>query len=92
MAQVDLNGENVGRDVMKERKETVTYTLTSAHFHLKVTETALDKIRDIDEPQKRIARLVKNVKARPEAEEIPRGAKALEAVALATAALNGKGE
>lgn len=77
-AQLNLENQVANRDVELETKESVRLTFRSAHFFLAISAGALDKIQDLDDPQKRRQKLSKRVKARPEDETIPEGAKDAE--------------
>lgn len=77
-AQLNLENQVANRDVELETRESVRLTFRSAHFFLAITSTALDKIQDLDDAPKRRAKLAKRVKARPEDETIPEGAKDIE--------------
>lgn len=75
LAQVNLENEIANRDVEMETKESVRLVFRSAHFFMGISSKALDKVQDIDDAPKRRAKLAKRVKARPEDETIPEGAK-----------------
>ena len=69
-----------------EVKETRTYAFQHGHFGLKITAAALDRIADLDDPVKRLVKLVKRIKALPDVEEILPGTKESEAPAILFAA------
>lgn len=76
--QLNLENKPANRDVELETKESVRLTFRSAHFFLAISAGALDKIQDLDDAPKRRVKLAKRVKARPEDETIPEGAKETE--------------
>jgi hypothetical protein len=88
VAQKNLEGKRVQMEVQKEEKTTVSYTFWHGHFFLRITASALDKIQDLEDPAKRREKMIRRVKARPDAEEIPSGAKAKESKELVASALH----
>ncbi len=80
--QRNLEGEPTGRDVQAEEKMNTAYTFRSNHFQMKVTASKLDSILEVEDPLKRREQLAKRVKARPEAEDIPVGAKKTESALI----------
>lgn len=86
--QKNLEGKRVQTDVTKEEKTSVTYVFWHGHFMLKISAGALEKVQDLDDPAARRKKLMKKVIARPDAEEIPEGAKPKESEDLVTAALH----
>lgn len=73
--QRNLKGEPTGREVQTESKMNTSYTFRADHFQMKVSASKLNNILEIEDPLKQRAALAKRVKARPEDETIPEGAK-----------------
>lgn len=84
--QRNLEGEPTGRDVQTEEKMNTAYTYRAEHFQMKVSASKLDTILEIEDPLKRREKLAKRVKARPEAEDIPVGAKKAESALIVSKA------
>lgn len=84
--QIDLENKPANDDVETDERTTTTLIFTHSHFVMRIGASALDKIQDMDDPQKRRAKLAKKVKARPDAEEIPKGAKRRESDEIVAAA------
>lgn len=76
--QRNLANEPANRDVDTEEKTTTSFVYTAGHFFMRITAPALDKVLEMEDPEKRRKKLAKRVKARPDAEEIPHGAKKSE--------------
>ena len=90
MAQKTVEGEEALLNVSAEERVTTTFIFTSRHFFLRLSDVALGKIVQMEKPDKQRKAFTKKVKARPDAEEIPSGAKAHETGLLISAALGAK--
>ena len=90
MAQKTVEGEEALLNVSAEERVTTTFIFTSRHFFLRLSDVALGKIVQMEKPDKQRKAFTKKVKARPDAEEIPSGAKARETGLLISAALGAK--
>jgi hypothetical protein len=69
-----------------DTRETVTHVLNADHYQLRLTQRGLEAARKKG-PGKLHAALEKKVRPRPDADEIPKGAKAREAAALIARAM-----
>jgi hypothetical protein len=85
--QQDLDGKEAKLDVTAEERMTVSEVFWHGHFFLRVGAKTLNDIQELDDPAKRREKLYKKVKARPDAEDIPKGAKKEESDVLIAAAL-----
>lgn len=85
--QRNLKGEPAIREVQTEAKMNTAYTFRANHFQMKVSASKLNNILDINDAVKRREKLAKRVKARPEAEDIPVGAKKQESELIVAKAL-----
>src|SRR2546430_1952537 len=86
-SQRDLAGKRLETGVTAEEKMSTTFTFWAGHFYLRISASALNTVQQIDDPGKRRYKLSRKVKARPDAEVIPEGAKKTEMERLIAVAL-----
>lgn len=85
--QVDLEGQEALKEVEVKELVSESVLFRHTHFFIRVSKDGLEKIH-AKKPADAREKLREKVKARPDAEEIPKGAKARESDELVAAALN----
>lgn len=76
-------------EVEVEERTTHSVLYKAQHFQARFSDKALEGIFDTDDASKRREKIARRVKARPEAVEIPKGAKEDETDRIITEVLSG---
>lgn len=85
--QVDLEGKEALKEVEVKEMVSESVIFRHAHFFIRVSKDGLETIQG-KKPADAREKLRSKIKARPDAEDIPKGAKAQESEELVAAALN----
>jgi hypothetical protein len=85
--QIDLEQRLAYKEVQTEEKMSVAEIFRANHFFMRISANRLNSIQDMEDPLKRRKVLAGKIKARPEAEDIPKGTKKEETEQIIAAAL-----